>query len=99
MFGYPLYVAFYQQNLTVLRDYVFITVSLKQILLGTVVEMAPLLFRSKERSNRHNSAEEWIRAMREEYDTAPTATSSWSIARCFWILASWSYFLNSASGL
>lgn len=71
MFGYPLYVAFYQQNLTVLRDYVFVTVSLKQILLGTVVEMAPLLFRSKKRSDQHNSAEEWIHAMREEYDTAP----------------------------
>lgn len=44
MFGYPLYVGLYQQNLVALRDCIFITVSIKQILFGTVLEMLPLYF-------------------------------------------------------
>eukprot|EP00397_Hematodinium_sp_SG-2012_P014043 GEMP01014271.1.p1 GENE.GEMP01014271.1~~GEMP01014271.1.p1 ORF type:complete len:611 (+),score=114.03 GEMP01014271.1:218-2050(+) len=65
MFGYPLYVAFYQKDLAVLRQYVFLTVSIKQIFLGAMIEMAPLLF------SKAPTSSEWVEEMKKTYDKPP----------------------------
>jgi len=53
MFGFPLYVGLYQQNVVALRDCIFITVSIKQILFGTILEMLPLYFNTNTSDEAH----------------------------------------------